>query len=379
VNLLLRNCRLVLPDRVVDAWVACEDGIIVEVGSGHRSSGIDLQGQLVLPGFVDMHVHGATGSQFADGHDLAARRVVDYHLQHGTTTALAGVTGAGVDALVTAASGLTETCEAGTVAGIYFEGPFLSNARRGAHRPEDLHTPDLQALERLSDAAPGHLQMMTIAPELPGALEVIAALTQGGRVAAVGHTDATLEQARAAFSAGATVATHLFNGMRPIHHRDPGVAVAALMEPSVVCEIIADGFHVDFSLIAYAFATAGPHRIALVTDAIAFAGVGDGHHGDAGHDIVVTNGMAMLADGSSLAGSTLTMDAAVAQTVRRSGVKLPDAVQAASRTPARALGLDDRVGSIAPGLRADFVIMDSQLSVQAVMRAGTWVTGPWAN
>jgi N-acetylglucosamine-6-phosphate deacetylase len=214
--------------------------------------------------------------------------------------------------------------------------------------------------------------MVAIAPELPAALDLIRLVVAAGAVAAVGHTDASQEQCWAAFQAGATVATHLFNGMRPIHHRDPGPVVAALGDDRVTCEVIADGHHLDDAIVKHLFDAVGPLRIALITDAIEAAGAGDGTYDHGKMQIVVKDGMAMLADGSSIAGSTLTMDKAVRRSVLSAGVPLHDALIAATATPARAIGMEGRVGVIAAGARADLVVLDDSLRVNGVLRAGSW-------
>jgi len=260
------------------------------------------------------------------------------------------------------------------VAGIFYEGPFLSHARRGAHNPGLLRSPDLEEMARLLAAGQGVVRMVTIAPELPGALDLIRSVVEAGVIAAVGHTDASYDECCAAFDAGATVATHLFNGMRPIHHRDPGPVLAAMGDERVTCEVIADGFHLDDAVIRHIFDALGHARSALITDAIEAAGAGDGAYDHGDMQITVKDGMAMLSDGSSIAGSTLTMDKAVRRAVLSAGVPLHDAVLAATATAARAIGLADEVGVIAPGSRADLVVMNDSLIVNGVLRRGAWIT-----
>jgi N-acetylglucosamine-6-phosphate deacetylase len=218
--------------------------------------------------------------------------------------------------------------------------------------------------------------MVTLAPELPGALAAIELLVSRRVVAAVGHTDATYEQTGAAIIAGATVATHLFNGMRGPHHREPGPVFALLGSPNVVCELIADGIHLHQGTLAFAAGVAGPDRAALVTDAMEAAGMPDGTYELGGQPVVVAEGTARLAtsDGTpgAIAGSVLTMDAALRQVVA-AGISMVDACRMAATTPARAIGLGERVGALMPGLRADLVVLDDNLNVVRVMRGGTWV------
>jgi N-acetylglucosamine-6-phosphate deacetylase len=214
--------------------------------------------------------------------------------------------------------------------------------------------------------------MVTVAPELPGALDAVRLLVSRGVVAAVGHTDATYEQTRAAVDAGATVATHLFNAMRQPHHREPGPVFALLGAASVVCELVADGVHLHDGTLAFAASAAGASRTALVTDALTPAGMPDGRYDLGGQAVEVSRGVARLARNGSIAGSTLTMDAALRRAVH-TGLSIVDAARMAATTPARAVGLGDRVGALAAGLRADLVLLDESLRVVRVMRAGARV------
>jgi N-acetylglucosamine-6-phosphate deacetylase len=374
-TVILKNARVVTPDSISeDGWVEVRDGKIHEVGVGPRPDGVDLGGRLLTPGFVDIHVHGGGGKAFQDVSPDAARTAAQFHLEHGTTTLLAGLGTRPLDDLTTCAEGLVPLVEEGVVAGIFYEGPYLSDARRGAHNPKLLRTPNLEEMNRL--LAPGRdvVRMVTIAPELPGALDLIRTVVDAGVTAAVGHTDASYDECRAAFDAGATVATHLFNGMRPIHHRDPGPVLAAMGDDRVTCEVIADGFHLDDAVIRHVFDAVGYARSALITDAIEAAGAGDGAYDHGDMQVTVKEGMAMLSDGSSIAGSTLTMDKALRRSVHSAGVPLHDAVMAATTTPARAVGLGDQVGVIAPGAQADLLVLDDALTVNGVLRRGIWTT-----
>lgn len=376
---ILSNTRIVTNGHVIEnGWVAIDGDRIDSYGTGTRAEGLDLGGSILTPGFVDMHVHGAGGYDFGDPNAEASSHVVNLHRAHGTTTLLAGIGSDTIPRMCAAAHAAVGLHENGDVAGVFFEGPFLSLERKGAHLPAHLRRPDRAELAELLDAAQGTAALMTIAPELDGAIALIRSAVERRVTVAVGHTDAEYDQVRAAFDAGARVATHLFNGMRPIHHREPGPVIAAMEDDRITCELIADGFHVAPTMIQHVFKTIGPSRIALITDAIEATGVGDGIYHRSGSTTVVRNGLAMLEDGSSIAGSTLTMDRAVRNTVRRAGVALPAAVQAATATPAHALGIDNEVGSIAPGLSADLVVLDDALRVIGVMRRGTWITDPLA-
>lgn len=372
---ILRNARVVTPDSIVDeGWVEVRDEKIYEVGTGPRPDGVDLGGRLLTPGFVDIHVHGGGGRAFQDASTDAARTAAQFHLGHGTTTLLAGLGTRPLDDLVNSAESLVPLVEEGVLAGIFYEGPFLSDARRGAHNPRLLRMPDIDEMKRLLTAGKDVVRMVTIAPELPGALDLIRSVVDAGVTAAVGHTDASYGECSRAFDAGATVATHLFNGMRPIHHRDPGPVLAAMDDDRVTCEVIADGFHLDDAIIKHVINAVGHARSALITDAIEAAGAGDGVYDHGDMHVTVKDGMAMLSDGSSIAGSTLTMDKALRRSVFSAGVPLHEALTAATATPADAIGLADRVGVIAPGRQADLLVLDDALTVNGVLRRGNWTT-----
>ncbi|MPY82461.1 MAG: N-acetylglucosamine-6-phosphate deacetylase [Actinophytocola sp.] len=373
---VLSGARVVSGDEVFDhGWVRVEGDRIAEVGSGPAptSDVTDLGGAWLVPGFVDIHVHGGGGASFCDGDPGQARRAAEFHLAHGSTTVIASLVTAPAGSLLDSVRMLARLAETGVIAGTHLEGPYLAAARCGAHDPALLRVPDLDELAGLLDAGRGTVRQVTVAPELPGALDVIKLIADAGVVAAVGHTDATYAQARAGFDAGATLATHLYNGMRPVHHREPGVVTAALADERVAVELINDGVHLHPAIVRDAFARAGAGRVALVTDAMTAAGAGDGEYELGGRHVVVTAGVARLADGGAIAGSTLTMDVAVRRAVREAGVSMVDAVRAAATTPAWVLRLD-RVGAIAAGQQADLVVLDDDLAVRRVMRRGRWVS-----
>jgi N-acetylglucosamine-6-phosphate deacetylase len=262
----------------------------------------------------------------------------------------------------------------GVVAGLHLEGPFLSSARRGAQDPRHMLAPDAAVFERLLAAAAGHLRILTLAPELPGASALIDAATRAGVTVAVGHTDATAEIAMAAIDAGATHATHLFNGMRPAHHREPGAAGALLDREEVTCEVIADGVHLHDITVRLAARLAGPARLVLVSDAMAAAGMPDGSYRLGSTQVTVTGGVARAEDGA-LAGSTATLAGVVRHAIA-AGLPVPDVVAAASTTPARVLGIGHRTGALRPGLAADLVLCDDDFRPRAVMHHGHWLAGP---
>ncbi|MGW4466896.1 N-acetylglucosamine-6-phosphate deacetylase [Micromonospora sp. NPDC004704] len=329
-------------------------------------------GNWIVPGFVDIHTHGGGGHTFTTGDAEAARGAADFHLSHGTTTLLASLVSSPTELMHQATSAFAPLVKEGVLAGIHFEGPYLSQARCGAQNPEFLRDPSLDELGELLDAGEGAIRMVTIAPERPGALDAIRLLVNRGVVAAVGHTDATYEQTMAAVNAGATVATHLFNGMRAPHHREPGPVFALLGAASVVCELVADGIHLHDGTLNFAASVGGADRSALITDAMAAAGMPDGEYELGGQTVVVADRAARLARDGAIAGSTLTMDAALRRAVD-AGIALPDACRMASTTPARAIGQSDNLGALLPGHRADLVELNEDLQVVRVMRAGTWL------
>ena len=262
---LLTGGRVVTPEGVLSpGWIRLAGSLIDAVGSGAAMPPLppglpvtDLRGHWVLPGFVDMHVHGGGGASFTEGPADDARRAAEFHRGHGSTTIVASLVTAPLADLEARATMLAGLAGQGVIAGIHLEGPFLSAARCGAQDPRHMLAPDVAAFERLHAAAAGHLRVITIAPELPGAVGLIKAAVRAGVTAAVGHTDATAEIASVAVDAGATHATHLFNGMRPLHHREPGPAGALLDRDEVTCEVIADGVHLHDTVIRLAARVAG--------------------------------------------------------------------------------------------------------------------------
>lgn len=360
--------RIVTPDGVIDdGYVDVDGASIIDVG--HGGGGADAW---IAPGFVDIHTHGGGGHTFTTGDPEAARGAAEFHLRHGTTTLLASLVSSPYGLMRAATEAFAPLVAEGVLAGVHYEGPYLSQLRCGAQNPAYLRDPSLDELAELLPIGGGAVRMVTLAPERPGALDAVKLLVANGVVAAIGHTDATYDQTLAAVAAGASVGTHVFNGMRPPHHREPGPVFALLGSAGVVCELIADGVHLHDGTLAFAATVTGADRAALITDAISAAGMPDGRYELGGQHIVVADRVVRLAADGSLAGSTLTMDAALRRAVR-AGVPLVDAVRMAATTPARAIGLGDRVGALTPGLRADLVMLDPNLHVQRVMRAGTWL------
>ncbi|MEV4763190.1 N-acetylglucosamine-6-phosphate deacetylase [Micromonospora chokoriensis] len=363
------NGRVVTPTGVIRQGCVEWDGDRITAVAEYPTV---RDGHWILPGFVDMHTHGGGGHTFTTGDADEARAAADFHLAHGTTTVLASLVSAPFELMRSATEAFTPLVEEGVLAGVHFEGPYLSASRCGAQNPEYLRDPSTDELTELIKLGRGAVRMVTLAPERDGALEAIRLLASQRVVAAVGHTDATYEQTQAAVAAGASVGTHLFNGMRPVHHREPGPVVALLDAPTVICELVADGVHLHDGMLTYVAATAGPDRGALITDAMAAAGMADGEYELGGQAVTVTDGVARLARDGAIAGSTLTMDAALRHAVN-AGIPIADAARMVATTPARAIGLGDRVGALQVGLRADLVVLDDDLNVVRVLRGGSWV------
>jgi N-acetylglucosamine-6-phosphate deacetylase len=363
---------VVLPGHCGPGWVGVEGERIVGSGIGRppRPADHELGDAVLVPGFVDLHVHGGGGAAYTTGDPEEARRALDFHRAHGTTTTLASLVTAAPHDLRSAVDALAELVADGDLAGVHLEGPWLAEARCGAHDPRLLRDPDPAELDPL--LATGVVRMVTLAPERPGALDAIRRVVGSGALAAVGHTDAGYELVRAAIDAGARVGTHLFNAMAPLHHREPGPAAALLGDPRVTVELVTDGLHVHPALWDLVLASAGPTRVAAVTDAVVAAGMPDGRYRLGGLDVRVDEGVARLVERGSIAGSTATADALFRAVVahapdRTSG--LVRAVAMTASTPAATLGLD--VGVLEPGRRADLVVLSPALTVREVWRKGS--------
>lgn len=377
---LITGGRVATPGGVLDpGWLLVENGLISAAGDGpapEAAESVDASGNWVVPGFVDIHCHGGGGAAFTSADVTHVRQVVDAHTAHGTTTMLASLVTRPVAELVEQVTALSDLADDGLIAGIHLEGPFLSAARCGAHDPALLRPPDPVSVDALLSAGRGTIRMVTIAPELEGAVPAVKRLVDVGVIAAIGHTNALADEVVPAVDAGATVATHLFNGMRPLHHREPGPIGALLDDERVTVELICDLVHVHPTIVRLAARHTGPARTVLITDAIAAAAAGDGTYEIGGLEVDVTDGVPTLAGGGSLAGSTLTMDAAFRNLVTGCGLGILDAVAAASTRPAELLGLGAVTGRLAPGYAADVVLLDDALRPVSVMRRGKWVPSP---
>jgi N-acetylglucosamine-6-phosphate deacetylase len=375
---LFRNGNVIASDTTDSGWLLLEDGIIADLGaSGTEPNGIehtvDLMGSHVLPGFVDIHVHGGGGRSFGADADANAA-VSTFHATGGTTSLLAGITTAPTSVMLDGARALGDPREVdggAEIIGLHLEGPFISVLRKGAHNAAQIRPPDSAELASINAAARGKVRLVTAAPEEPGFEDLLRQATLSNVRIGAGHTDATGEQFLTAIAAGVRSLTHTFNGMRPFDHRSPAV-LQAVVDSDVMCEIICDGLHVHPTLIRMVRRLVGPKRVVLITDAVAWAGLGDGEYSSGERHVEVVGGRVVLAGTNTLAGSTLTMIEAVRRYMQFTGAGLREAAMVASTNPARLLGEDNRIGEIRVGLQGDLVVLDQQLSCVGVVKRGDW-------
>ena len=367
---------ILTPHRLMPGGVVVVEGSKIrevspeDVGNGEV---IDMTGCIVAPGFVDIHVHGGGGYDVMDPSPGALDGLSMFLAQGGVTSFLPTTYTAPRNAILEAARGVKEAMEKGTkgarVLGLHMEGPYISPERCGAQNRDHVRKPDIGELDEVDGESEGNLRVVTMAPEVEGALGAITWLDSRGKTAAAGHTDATYEEAVAAFDAGIRHVSHLFNGMRPFHHREPGIVGAALGDERVTVELIADGFHVHPTALKMAVRLKGTESTALVSDSIAPAGMSDGEYDFGGLKISLREGRSLLESGR-LAGSTIRLCDAVRNIVELTDSSIAEAVEMATSTPARIIGVDDRKGSLVPGMDADITVLDRDLSVMLTMVEG---------
>ena len=360
--------------------VVVEDGVVVTVDS--RSHGeipaaakrLDFDDGILTPGLVDIHIHGAAGYDVMQADAEGRSRIEKFLAHRGVTSYFPTTVTAPIDTIRRALEQLADGIEGATKhsdraqpLGIHLEGPFLSHARRGVHPPENLLEPTLANFDRFWQAARGHIRVMTIAPELDGAAEVIAEATKRGVSISIGHSDADLKAARAGVAAGARHATHTFNAMRPLDHRDPGILGEVLSNPALTADIIADGIHVHPEVVRLFLQAKGPERAVLITDATAAAGMPDGKYWLGSLEVDVKDGKC-LHDGK-LAGSVLTLDRALRNAMEFSSWDLRQALRAATLNPAMVVNAA-RKGRIEPGADADLLVLSSDGQVRATITKG---------
>jgi N-acetylglucosamine-6-phosphate deacetylase len=379
---LIHSARVVTGGTVVDdGWVLLDGPTISATGAGGTwrdtvasapgriADIVDARGGWLTPGFIDIHNHGGAGVSFDDGAD-AIRQAMAMHSDHGTTRFVLSLVTAPLATLEQELAAVASLTRANPlVLGSHLEGPFLDSGHKGAHDPALLVRAEPESIDRLLGAADGTLRQITLAPELDGGMDAVHRFTEAGAAVAVGHTGADYAQTLAAFDAGASILTHAFNGMEGIRHRAPGPVAAATRTPGITIEIINDGIHVHPEVIRLTFAGA-PGRVALVSDAMAAAGSGDGDYVLGSLAVTVRDGVARLTVGDSIAGSTLTLDDALRRAVLEVGIPVGEAVRALTETPARAVGRGDDLGRLAPGYAADAVLLDDTFGVLAVWADG---------
>ena len=365
------DAAILIRDGAIEA-VGPRDGMTLPAGAQE----VVATDKIAAPGFVDVHIHGAGGHDVMEGTGDALKAVASTIAGHGTTSFVATTVTASPDAICRSAEGVARYFalqhEAGDlraeVLGVHFEGPFISPLRRGVHPPEFLKLPSADLLAQFIAAAKGRAQILTIAPELLGAMPCIDAARKAGLVVAIGHTDATYEQARAAIARGAHHAVHVYNAMRPFTHRDSGVIGAVLTTPEVTAELIADGVHVDETAMRLLLQAKGPSGVILVSDGISATGMPDGKYMLGTFEVTVSDGVCRNAEGK-LAGSTLTLDRALRNIVNL-GTPLSHALRMLTLNPATLLGLEFKKGALRAGADADLVLLDESLHVTNVWTRG---------
>ena len=371
--MLLTADRIFFPeaDAPVAGYLEIDGERLIAAAPGDAPGPADehLDG-IVVPGYVDVHCHGGGGASFVTEDPDVARQALAAHRRHGVTTMVASLVTGSIPDLERQVTCLAGLYESGELAGIHLEGPWLALKYKGAHDPTLLADPGLADVVRLFDAGRGAVRMVTIAPEREGALDAIRVMADRGVVAAIGHTDADFDTCRAGIDAGATGATHLFNAMAPLKHREPGPVLALWQDPRVFLELIMDGVHVRPELVGFVASTEAD-RVVLVTDAMAAAASEDGDYVLGDLPVEVRDGVARIAGTDTIAGSTLTLDQAVRNAVA-AGIPLAQAVRAATSLPADYLSIPD-VGRLVAGARADVVVLDDDLVPTRVMQRGRWV------
>lgn len=377
---ILRARRILTPlEEISDGLVAVSDGVIQFVGTASSiespvdAQWIDCGDGTIVPGFIDVHIHGSGGDSVMDGASAVAR-VAAFITAFGVTSWLPTLTPRETitemsEIIRENLDGAQRVLRGAEVLGLHLEGPFLSPKRPGAIRSEWFRPPSVAEAGALLEAGSGHIRLMTLAPELPAGLDLVRYLVAQKVVASIGHSDATHAEALAAVEFGLSHATHTFNAMRGFQHRDPGVVGAVLVTDAINGELIADGVHVDPLAMRLLIRTKGEHRVLLITDAVAPAGLGNGSFEFDGRPIEVRDGRATLADGT-IAGSVATFDGNLRRIVRECGLPLRAAVVMATLTPARAIGVADRKGYLAGGRDADLVVLDRDLTVSLTMVRG---------
>lgn len=377
---LVTSARLLTPTGVIaEGWLRLAAGRIVATGTGAPppvgdGDHLDVGGRTVAPGFIDLHVHGGGGHEVMEADAGGLAEMARFHARHGVTGVLPTTVTARHEEIVAALRRIGElrgpVTGGATILGAHLEGPYINVARKGAHRPALIRGAERTEAEELLDT--GALELVVLAPEIAANGWLVDACVARGITVAAGHTDASYEQLAAATDRGVSHVTHVFNGMRGLHHRDPGAVGAALTLDALRCELVADGVHVSPAAMDLVWRAKGPDGMLLVTDTNKAAGLPDGDHERAGRTVHVRDGVVRLADGT-ISGSTTPLDGALRRFLAATGASLADAWPVVSLTPARAIGIADRKGSLEVGKDADLVVLDGDLEVWATVVEGRLV------
>ncbi|MBO7748343.1 N-acetylglucosamine-6-phosphate deacetylase [Paenibacillus sp. MWE-103] len=371
------NADIYAPDGIIKRGRILVDGEgrIGDVGGPDTVYGDDIpvfdaEGLKIVPGFIDVHVHGGNGFNAMEGTYEDLDGISRFHARHGTTSFLATTATASNEritkALEAAADAMRRGVSGAELLGIHLEGPFLNVKRSGAQSKDDIRPPDLGEIERFMRSAGQRIKLVTLAPEAEGGREAVRYFAERGVTVSAGHSDATYEQAAEAIAWGVSHTTHHFNGMSPLHHREPGLAGAGLTRPELTTELIADGIHVHPAAVKLLFDVKSPMNVCMITDAVACCGLPDGDYGR----VVMTGGRIYLKDGSSLAGSSLTMLQALKNAMSFTGLPMERILPSLTRVPARQIRMDCRKGALEAGKDADFLILDQELNLISTFVAG---------
>lgn len=381
-RIIIINGTIITPFQLIDGKaIIVEKGKILEIKNEEEINNLILNGaevveaknKFVVPGYINIHVHGGGGSDVMDGNYEAISQIAITHSRFGTTAFLPTTMTMDKNKIIRSLRSIHEAKLVGTggaeILGVNLEGPYINPEKKGAQREIDIREPSIKEFVEFNKASGNLIRLVTVAPEMPGAIEFIKYLHKQGIIASVGHTNATYVQTQAGIQAGLSHVTHTFNAMRGLHHREPGVVGAALTSPELTLEIIADGIHIHPIVLKIITQIREDEKIVLITDSMRATGMKEGIYDLGGQEVTVNKGQARLKDGT-LAGSLLTMDKAVKNMISKVGVLLPKAIQMASFNPAKSIGIDDKKGSLEPGKDADIVILNKNLETELTMIAG---------
>ncbi|HAM2006849.1 TPA: N-acetylglucosamine-6-phosphate deacetylase [Listeria monocytogenes] len=372
---VIKNVKIYKENELIDAVVITEGNLIKEVCSTTPEKysdepTFDGNGRLLIPGMIDVHIHGAKNYDMMDGSTESIQAASMACAETGCTSFLVTSVSSSLEDLIQMIRQTKKVIgkeKGAKIAGIHLEGPYINIEKKGMQNPAHLRHPDLKEMKKIFDEADGLIKMVTIAPELPGGIELIDFLKKRGVVVAIAHSNATYEEAQDAFEKGASHITHCFNAMPAIHHRAPGLVAAALENDSISVQAIVDGVHLHPGIVRLIHKIKGPDKMVLTTDALQAMGVGDGEYIFGGHQVTVTEGVARLQDGT-LASSTVTMNKSL-RLSNEFGINLQDTIQMATSTPADILGMKN-LGRIEKGYSADLVLLDKKFEVLS-----TWING----